>query len=132
MTGPLCPRCRCPVAKRGVCDECWRELGGVVTAPYPLCEHPGCKNEAIAENFRCMEHAAPEVRHECCAQAKANLRLMPSRSGRDAWRLHVPVADDSRLAALVSVTYCPWCGVELEEWRRLQRRPKLEVVRDDE
>lgn len=119
------------MAKHGVCDECLRELDGVVTAPYPLCEHAGCKNEALTEDFlRCMEHAAPDVRHECCPQAKANLRLVPSRSGRNAWRLHVPVADDSRLAALVSVTYCPWCGVELEKWRRLQR-PRLEVVKDE-
>lgn len=67
--------------------------------------------------------------HACCAQARTVLQLIPARDGRNAWRVRVPVADDSSLVALVSVTYCPWCGVELEEWRRLQR-PSLEVVRD--
>ena len=68
--------------------------------------------------------------HACCPQAKATLSRSRVNGGAgDAWRLRVPVADDSAFKALVSVIYCPWCGVELEEWRRLQR-PRLEVVRD--
>jgi hypothetical protein len=56
---------------------------------------------------------------------------MAARAGGDAWRLRVPIADDAPLCAMVSVTYCPWCGVELEEWRRLQRPKLVEVKRGD-
>jgi len=69
-----------------------------------------------------------ELRHECCPQARTVLEHAHARLGAGAWRMRIPVADDARLCALVSVIYCPWCGVELETWRG-KRRPALHVVK---
>lgn len=73
--------------------------------------------------------AGASVEHSCCPQARHTLQFRNSRSGLPGWRVEIAAPSHPEFVALVSVVYCPWCGVELEEWRRLQR-PRLEVVRD--
>lgn len=56
--------------------------------------------------------ATPEL-HECCNDARALLRAYPDRTEPVRYRWHLLGADRY-------VTYCPWCGAQLEELRRLQ------------
>lgn len=60
--------------------------------------------------------------HDCCPNARATLHgRRIGRAGGYLWRLEI----GSVPRALVSVTYCPWCGVELNEWARLNDKPRL-------
>jgi hypothetical protein len=67
--------------------------------------------------------------HGCCPNAVEYLiahRLgpWPSSASRYSWKVLIRLHDVRRT---VRVIYCPWCGVDLEVWRRLQR-PALLVV----
>lgn len=67
-------------------------------------------------------------RHECCPNAAQTLEGW-AREGGWRWRIVLPSAgtEIERIAAV----YCPWCGVELNEWAKLQDMParaRLRVV----
>lgn len=59
--------------------------------------------------------------HDCCPNSIAFLRAYQARSERDRWNWHLLGLD--RVAI-----YCPWCGVELEAWRKAQNKPRLVPV----
>jgi len=54
--------------------------------------------------------------HECCDNARSLLRGYTARGSETDYRWHLLGCDRY-------VLYCPWCGVCLEEWRKLQRCP---------
>jgi hypothetical protein len=51
-----------------------------------------------------------------CHRNSEQLLLGESRGRAWVWRLYSMPFDSS--SAAVSITYCPWCGVELAQWAR--------------
>jgi hypothetical protein len=72
-----------------------------------------------------MKHRRPpSLTHDCCPNA---LRHIISHRTDAGYRWKMREGDETRHVVAL-IIYCPWCGVCLEEWRKLREQPRTPIL----